>query len=243
MNAKDLFTEYRKTGDLQIRNKIVEDNLYMVDILIKKFMGKGIEREDLYQVGAMALINAVDRFDPEKGFEFSTFATPTILGELKKYFRDKGWALKVPRRLKETAIAIPAAKEKLTAQLGRTPTPKEVAGYMGKDEDEILEAMESNLAYGAYSLDDLFSADGEREGISLEKFTAIEEDGYSKVEYREILDKVLDGLSDANRFIYKKRFVEELSQAKIAEMLGVSQMTVSRAEKNIRQKIAAEMGT
>lgn len=242
MKTKELFLQYRETGDKDIRNQIVEENLYMVDILIKKYLGKGVDRDDLYQVGAMALINAVDRFDPDKGFEFSTFATPTVLGEIKKYFRDRGWALKVPRRLKEISIAIPPVQEKLSVELGRNPTPKEIAEEMGFDEIDILRAMESNLAYGAYSLDKFFSADGEDDGISMEKHTAIEEDGYKKLEYMEIIDKVLGELNDTSRFIYKKRFVEELSQAKIAEMLGVSQMTVSRAEKNIKEKLAKELG-
>jgi len=98
MTEKEMFREYYETRDTELRNRLVEDHLYMVDILIKKYLGKGVDRDDLYQVGAMALISAVDRFDPTKGFEFSSFATPTIIGEIKKYFRDKGWSMKVPRR-------------------------------------------------------------------------------------------------------------------------------------------------
>ena len=101
MDKKEMFRKYRETGDKEIRNRIVEEHLYMVDILIRKYLNKGMEYDDLYQVGAMALINAVERFDPEKGFEFSSFATPTILGEIKKHFRDTGWSMKVPRKLKE----------------------------------------------------------------------------------------------------------------------------------------------
>ena len=121
MQNKELFKEYYSTRDRELRNKLVEDHLYMVDILIKKYLGKGVDYDDLYQVGAMALISAVERFNPEKGFEFSSFATPTILGEIKKYFRDKGWSVKVPRHMKELSSSMPRVKEELTIELGRTP--------------------------------------------------------------------------------------------------------------------------
>lgn len=213
----------------------------MVDILIKKYLGKGVDRDDLYQVGAMALISAVDRFDPTRGFEFSSFATPTIIGEIKKYFRDKGWSMKVPRRLKEISVAIPRAKEALTSQLGRVPTVKEIADYMNLNEEDILQAMESSLAYGTYSLNQSFDDDNEDSGnAKFEKFAAKDERGYDSLENREIIDTVLGKLSDTNRFIFRKRFVEEKSQAEIAKELGVSQMTISRAEKAIRQKFRTE---
>ena len=141
MTTKETFQKYAETKDIKLRNKIVEENLYMVDILIRKYLGKGVDRDDLYQVGALALINAVERFDPSKGYEFSSFATPTILGEIKKYFRDKGWSLKVPRRLKEISVALPKAREVLTGKLGRAPTVAEVADYMGKKKEDILMAM------------------------------------------------------------------------------------------------------
>lgn len=237
-----MFEQYRQTHDLGLRNEIVEDHLYMVDILIRKYVGKGIDKDDLYQVGAMALINAVDRFDPSRGFEFSSFATPTILGEIKKYFRDKGWALKVPRRQKEKAIAIPAAKEKLTAKLGRVPTVRELAEEMNLSEEDVLEAMESSLAYGAVSLSEPFDEDGENgEGNKYEKFAVTIEKGYNSLENREIIDNVLQSMSDTSRFIFRKRFIEEKSQSEIAKDLGVSQMTISRAEKNIRKRFHEEM--
>ncbi len=241
MTEKEMFKKYYETHDLDLRNRIVEDHLYMVDILIKKYLGKGVDRDDLYQVGAMALISAVDRFDPTRGFEFSSFATPTIIGEIKKYFRDKGWSMKVPRRLKEISVAIPRAKETLTSQLGRVPTVKEIADYMNLNEEDILQAMESSLAYGTYSLNQSFDDDSEDSGnAKFEKFAAKDDRGYDSLENREIIDTVLGKLSDTNRFIFRKRFVEEKSQAEIAKELGVSQMTISRAEKAIRQKFRTE---
>jgi len=225
-----------------LRNRIVEEYLYMVDILIRKYLGKGIEKEDLYQVGALALINAVERFDPDKGYEFSSFATPTILGEIKKHFRDKGWSIKVPRRLKEISVALPKAKEVLSGKLDRTPTVAEVAKYMKLKEEDVLLAMESSLAYGTFSLNETFDDDGQfGDNARFEKFTSIEEIGYNGFENREIINTVLKGFSNTNRYIFKKRFVEEKSQAEIAKTLGVSQMTVSRAEKRIKERFASEL--
>ena len=242
MQNKERFEEYYKTKDIELRNRIVEDHLYMVDILIRKYLGKGIEWDDLYQVGAMALISAVDRFDPTKGFEFSSFATPTILGEIKKYFRDKGWSVKVPRRLKEISVALPKVKEDLSTSLGRVPTIPEIAEQMNIKEEDVLQAMESSLAYGAYSLNQSFDdEEGSSSGPMLEKFMAQEDTRYRGLEHREIIDTVMDSLNDTNRFIFRERFIEEKSQAEIAKSLGVSQMTISRAEKNIKERFASEL--
>ncbi len=157
----ELFDRYKETGDINIRNEIVEKYLYMVEVLIRKYLNKGVDYDDLYQVGAMALVSAVERFDPSKGFEFSSFATPTILGEIKKYFRDKEWILKVPRRQKEISLKIPAAKEELYEKLGRAPTVAELSEHLGYSEEDILQAIESGQAYGAYSLNQTFDENGE----------------------------------------------------------------------------------
>ena len=139
MTDMDLFLDYRNDPTIEKRNELVEKHLYMVDILIKKYLGKGVEYDDLYQVASLALVSAVERFDPEKGFEFSTFATPTILGEIKKYFRDKQWSLKVPRRLKEIAAKVQETKEDLAGKLLRQPTVKEIAEATGIEEEQIIE--------------------------------------------------------------------------------------------------------
>ena len=134
MMEQDLFIQYKKNPSIELRNKIVEKYLYMVDILIRKYLGKGVDYDDLYQVGALALVSAVERFDPDRGFEFSSFATPTILGEIKKYFRDKQWSLKVPRRLKEIAAKVQEAKEELYSKYQRKPTVEEIAKETGYTE-------------------------------------------------------------------------------------------------------------
>ena len=241
MIEKDLFIQYKKNKDIALRNQIVEKYLYMVDILIRKYLGKGVEYDDLYQVGALALVLAVERFEPDKGYEFSSFATPTILGEIKKYFRDKQWSLKVPRRLKEISLKVNDAKEKLYNQLNRKPTVEEIAKETGFSQEQILEAMESAQAYGTYSLDKTFDdAGAEGEGSFLEKYTGFEEAGFERVENSEIINKVLNDFSNQYRYIFKERFIYNRSQSEIAKVLGVSQMTVSRAEKNIIQQFKDE---
>ncbi len=237
-----MFLEYRKTKDPSLRNKIVEDHMYMVDILISKYRNKGVEYDDLYQVASLALISAVDRFDPERGYEFSSFATPTILGDIKKHFRDKAWSMKVPRRIKEMSGKLPKVKEKLTSQLGRVPNVDELAEAMGSDRAEILEVIEGGRAFYTMSLDQKFEDWGEdSESPAFEKYTADKEKGYDRLEYEEMIEKVLDELSDTNMYIFRKRFLENRSQAEIAEDLGVSQMTISRAERNIKARFAKEL--
>ena len=238
--AMQIFSEYAANPTIELRNKIVEDNLYMVDILIKKYMGKGVDYDDLYQVGAIALVNAVERFDPTKGFEFRSFATPTILGEIKKYFRDKQWSLKVPRRMKEIAMKVQETRDLLTTQLGRVPGLDEIADATGFDHEQIMQALESAKAYATYSLE-AASGDDEGEATALEKFIGFEDSGFERIELSEIINTVLDSFSDTYRYIFKQRFVENKSQAEIAQSLGVSQMTISRSEKAIVERFRKEL--
>lgn len=242
MINQELFEQYHKTKDVSLRNEIVESHLYMVNILISKYLNKGVDYDDLYQVGAMALIAAVERFDPGKGYDFSTFATPTIIGEIKKYFRDKQWSLKVPRRIKELAGKMQKTREKMAAELERDPTVDELAKALGVSQSDIIQAMESSMAYNAFSLNQTFDESGEEGEASIfERFTASEERGFDRIEYAEIIRRVLTDLSETNQYIFRKRFVEDKSQAQIAEELGVSQMTISRAEKNIKMRFQQEM--
>jgi RNA polymerase sigma-70 factor, sigma-B/F/G subfamily len=242
MNDQDLFNRYKDNPSIELRNEIVEKYLYMVDILIRKYLGKGVEYDDLYQVGALALVSAVERFDPGRGFEFSSFATPTILGEIKKYFRDKQWSLKVPRRLKEIAAKVQETKEQLYTEYHRKPTIEEIAKATGFPEEQIIEAMESYQAYGTYSLDKTFDDAGEDgESAFLEKYTGFNEAGYERIETSEIINKVMATFDDKSRYIFRERFIYNKSQAEIAKNLGVSQMTISRAERNIIDKFKAEM--
>lgn len=241
MMEQELFIKYKNNPTRELRNEIVEKHLYMVDILIRKYLGKGVEYDDLYQVGALALVSAVERFDPEKGFEFSSFATPTILGEIKKYFRDKQWSLKVPRRLKEIAAKVQETKEALYTEYHRKPTVEEISDATGFSKEQIIEALESSQAYGTYSLDKTFDDMGEDgESPLLEKYAGFVEKGYERIEISEIIKKVMETFSAQQRYICRQRFIYNRSQAEIAKALGVSQMTVSRAEKTIISKFKAE---
>ena len=242
MTNREKFTEYKKNPTIELRNEIVEEHLYMVDILIRKYLNKGVEYDDLYQVGALALVQAVERFDPERGFEFSSFATPTILGEIKKYFRDKQWSLKVPRRLKEISSKIQDVKDKLYSEYRRSPTVSEMAEATGFTEEQIIEAIDSSQAYGTYSLDKTFDDAGEDgENAFLERYTCFDEKGFERIETSEIIDSVLDTFNEQNKYIFRERFIYNRSQADIAKTLGVSQMTISRAERNIIKQFRAEL--
>ena len=238
MNS-ELFDQYAKHPTIELRNKIVEENLYMVDILIRKDLGKGVGYDDLYQVGALALVSAVERFDPSKGYEFKSFATPTILGEIKKYFRDKQWSLKVPRRLKEITSKVYEVKSDLASKLGRAPSIEEIAEVTGYSREQIMQSLESSKAYGTYSLESA-GASEENEDNPLEQYIGFEDAGYERVEINEIISKVLAGFSDTYKRIFRERFIENKSQAAIAKELGVSQMTISRAEKSIIEQFKKE---
>lgn len=240
-DTANLFKEYSRTKDLETRNKLVERYLYMVDILAKKYVNKGVDYDDLYQVGSMALVFAVERFDPDKGYEFTSFATPTIIGEIKRYFRDKGWAIKVPRKWKEISAKIPGAKDVLSQKLGRAPLVPELAEYLEVTEEDVLEAMESGQAYGTFSLQQTFDETGnEGESPIFERFTAKEETGYSSFENSEIIRQVMDTLNDQEKKVFAMRFFADKTQQEIANEIGVSQMTVSRMEKKLRGKFREE---
>lgn len=207
----------------KIRAVLIERHLPLVTFMARKFADRGEPLDDLIQVGTIGLIKAIDRFEISKGFEFSTFATPTIVGEIKRHFRDKTWAVRVPRRLQELGAAVNKATTELTHKLDRSPTPKEIAKHLGITVDEVAEALESNAAYSTVSLDvtsDTSTSIGE-------SFGALDE-ALEGVEYRESLKPLLAELDDREKRILQMRFFENLSQSQIATELGISQMHVSR---------------
>ena len=177
------------------------------------------------QVGTIGLLKSIDRFDSERGVEFSTYATPTIIGEIKRYFRDKGWAIRVPRRLQELRMQIGAATAELTQSLGRSPTPRELAEAIGCSVEEIIEGIESSHAYSTLSLD---SDDGDEMGGSMLDAIGVEDENLEHVEIRESLKPLLDALEPREKKILLLRFFKNKTQTEIAEEIGVSQMHVSR---------------
>ena len=238
----ELFSEYIATKDHQLRNKIFEEHIYIAEILSKKYVNKGVEYDDIYQVASLGLIYAIERFDPSKGFEFSSFATPTILGEIKKYFRDKEWIIKVPRRIQDSYRRINQAKEELQHKLMKVPTVDDIANYLNHTHEEVIEAMEGSFAYQPTSLDVKVSNSNDDSDLSLFEVLGLEDTKIAEIENKDFLRTIFDSLSKYDKKIIVDRFYNNKSQNEIAMELGVSQMTVSRLEKKIliklREKIA-----
>jgi RNA polymerase sigma-B factor len=209
------------------REGLVALHLPLVEHCARRFRNRGEPFEDLVQVGTIGLIKSIDRFDRERGVEFSTYATPTIIGEIKRYFRDKGWAIRVPRRLQELRMQISAATAELTQSLGRSPTPRELAGAIGCSVEEIVEGIESGNAYSTLSLDatDDNSDDG---GVSMLDMIGIDDEGLEHIEIRESIKPLLEALPSREKRILLLRFFKNKTQTEIAEEIGVSQMHVSR---------------
>jgi RNA polymerase sigma-B factor len=212
------------------RHALVELHLPLVEHLARRFAGRGEPLDDLVQVGTIGLIKSVDRFDPDRGVEFSTYATPTIIGEIKRHFRDKGWAVRVPRRLQELRLSLTSATEELSHQLGRAPTVAEIATRIGVSEEEVLEGLESANAYSTVSLDagsESGGGGGDGTATVLETI-GVDDEALDGVVYRATLRPLLAALPARERQILLLRFFRNMTQSQIAEEIGISQMHVSR---------------
>lgn len=238
---KDLFRAYSKNKDKDIRDKLIEKHIYIAEILSKKYANRGIEYDDIYQVACIGLIYAIDRYDMEKGYEFSSFATPTIIGEIKKYFRDKGWTIRVPRRIQELSKKINNAKVLLSQQLQRSPTVEDIASYLKCSEEEILEAMEASKVYAPQSLDVTYDSNNEDKDVNLADLIGEEDRYFSKIENNDFLVKTMEKLNDVEKQILIERYFNKKTQVSIAKMLDISQMTVSRIEKRVLEKLRKEI--
>lgn len=208
------------------RSTLIELHLPLVEHCARRFGNRGEPLEDLVQVGTIGLIKAVDRFDLDRGVEFSTYATPTILGEIKRHFRDKGWAIRVPRRLQELRLAIATATSELSQSLGRSPTPRELAERLEVGIEDVLEGLESAHAYATLSLD--AGEGGEGSAASMLETMGIDDAGLEHVEIRESLRPLLDSLPPREKQILMLRFFQQKTQSQIAAEIGISQMHVSR---------------
>ena len=210
----------------RVRDQLVEMHLPLVEYLARRFRNRGEPLDDLIQVATIGLIKSVDRFDLERGVEFSTYATPTIVGEIKRHFRDKGWAIRVPRRLQELKLALTKATSELSQKLGRSPTVAELAGHLEMTEEEVLEGLESANAYSAVSLDAPDGGDDDSPAVA--DTLGVEDESLEGVEYRESLKPLLDQLPAREKRILLLRFFGNMTQSQIAADLGISQMHVSR---------------
>ncbi len=234
-----LFSEYSRSRDPAIREQLVEQYAALVRSLARRFAGRGEPLEDLEQVGYLGLIAAIDRFEPELGLEFTTFATPTILGEIKRYFRDKSWAVRVPRRLQETYTRVVRAQEELGQQLGRSPSVAEIAKHLELEPEEVLQALEAGPAHRAVSLDG--PAPGGDDAGEMGDRLGQEDENLSRIELRQLLGSALQHLTPREQEIMLLRFVEELPQTEVARRLGISQMHVSRLQRAALEQLKREM--
>lgn len=241
MDTKELFRIYSENKEnKEIRNILIERHLYLVNLLSKKYINKGVDFEDIYQVGSLALIYAIDRYNIDKGYEFSSFATPTIIGEIKKYFRDKVWTLRVPRRVQELNKKISEAKLILEQENKKHPKVKDIAKYLDCSEEEILEAMEASYGYQPVSLDSSSNEDSEDKDVTLMDKVGHEENSFRNIEQKDFVEKFISTLNELEVKIFKDRFFLDKTQSVIAKELEISQMTVSRLEKKIVEKLKKE---
>lgn len=241
IDNKILFKQLKETNDPRIREYLIEKHLYIAEILSKKYVNRGIEYDDIYQVASLGLIYAVDRYDVDKGFEFSSFATPTIIGEIKKHFRDKGWTIRVPRRIQELSKKINNAKVTLSQDLQRSPTVEDIANYLNCTEEEVLEAMEASKVYTPQSLDLTYDSQNDDSDVNLADLIGEEDMYFSKIENNDFLLKGMEKLNDMEKKILIDRFFNKKTQIAIAEDLDISQMTVSRVEKRVIEKFRKDL--
>jgi RNA polymerase sigma-B factor len=246
VDDKILLRRYHEDGDLQAREQLIEQYMSLVRSLARRYSYRGEQLEDLVQIGAIGLIKAIDRFDLERGVELTTYATPNIIGEIKRHFRDKGWSVRVPRGLQELNVQLSRLVEQLTVQLSRSPTIPELAKAAGVEEEEVLEALESGRAYTSLSLS-VGGGGGDDDDLDPLESLGTEEHQYEVSEDRAVLAPGFKVLDERERKILQLRFFEGLTQSQIAQQVGISQMHVSRlirrSLEKIRETIAADEGS
>ena len=234
--TRELFRRYKEDGDMEAREQLVMSHLNLVRFLANKFKNRGEPLDDLVQVGYLGLLKAIDRFDPDRGLEFTTYATPTILGEIKRHFRDKGWSVRVPRRLQELSAKVNQATDTLTTQFQRSPTIQEIADYLDASVDEVLEAMESSSAYSSVPLEGTGSSENDDAPSVIDRYGS-EDNELAFTDDRLVIEEALKGFSPREREVIELRFLKGMTQIEIAEQLGISQAQVSRLLRRTLKKI------
>jgi RNA polymerase sigma-B factor len=222
-----LFRRYLEGGDPRVRNELVARFLPLARDLATRYSHSDEPLDDLVQVASIGLLKAIDRYDPTRGTKFTSYAAPTILGELKRYFRDNGWALRVPRGLQERALAAKRTVEALSAELGRSPTPRETAAALGSAPEDVLEALEVAASYRLLSLDAPSGHDSSR-GAEFGDLVGTDDATYELVEEREAIARSWHELPELEQKVVQLRFFHDLTQSEIGEQIGYSQMHVSR---------------
>ncbi len=237
------FAEFARTRDPKLRHQLIEAHLGLAEYLARRFSNRGEPLDDLVQVGSVGLLKAVDRFEPVRGVEFSTYATHTIVGELKRHFRDKGWAVRAPRRMQELYLRLGKVVATLSQELGRSPTIQELATEAQVSEEEVLEALEAGQAYRFSSLD--APSPAEEDGDNMASYLGKDDSGLVDAEHRAALSPLISSLPPREQMILHLRFFEGMTQSEIAGRLGISQMHVSRllARSLAQLRTAAEAET
>ncbi|MBY4798099.1 SigB/SigF/SigG family RNA polymerase sigma factor [Collinsella sp. AGMB00827] len=234
--TRELFRRFKEHDDLEAREQLVLSHLNLVRFLANKFKNRGEPLDDLMQVGYLGLLKAIDRFDISRGLEFTTFATPTILGEIKRHFRDKGWSVRVPRRLQELSAKVNQTTDILTAELQRSPTVEEIADYLDSSVDEVLEAMESSSAYSSVPLEGAGFSDFDDAPSVIDRY-ATEDEALNLTDDRLVIEEALADFSPREREVIELRFVKGMTQIEIAKLLGISQVQVSRLLRRTLKKV------
>jgi len=238
---KTLLRRYHEHGDLAAREQLIEQYMSLVRSLARRYSYRGEQLEDLVQIGAIGLIKAIDRFDLNRGVELTTYATPNIIGEIKRHFRDKGWSVRVPRGLQELNVQLSRLIEQLTVQLARSSTIPELAKAAGVPEEDVLEALESGRAYSSVSLSTGGGGDDEDGDLDPLESIGTEELQYEISEDWALLAPGFRALDERERTILHLRFFKGLTQSQIAQQVGISQMHVSRLIRRSLEKIREEI--
>ena len=231
---KRLLQLWNETHLPEYRDRLVEAHLYIAEIIARKFSGRGVDYDDLYQVASLALFKAIGRYDPERGIQLSSFVTPGMVGEVKNYFRDKSRTIRPPRRSTELIRLVESARQELTQQLSRSPRVDEIAVHANLTEDEVLEGLEA-ASMQPISLDQ--QTVDEDEDLTLRQAIGTEEKGYSEFENADLLRRSMDQLTPKQQEVIRLRFFENLSQREVAQRTGVSQMSVSRTERSALERL------
>jgi RNA polymerase sigma-B factor len=237
---RELFAHFAQTGSAAERDALIERFLPLARSLAARFIGRAEAFDDVFQVACVGLVKAIDRFDAERGGAFTTFAVPTIAGEIKRYYRDRTWTVHVPRDLKDLTLKVGRAIETLEAELGRKPTVPEVAAQLHASDEDVLEALQATYAKRARSLDaPPPGGDGDEYGIALGATLGVEEAGFAHIERSETLRCLMVALTERERTVVRLRFDEDMTQREIGERIGVSQMQVSRILREATDKLRA----
>ncbi len=239
--TRELFRRFAAEHDPGVRDELVVSHLNLARYLAMRFAHRGEQIDDLVQVGTLGLIKAIDRYDPSRGVEFTTYAAPTIIGEIKRYFRDKGWAVRVPRRQQELNLAVNREIERAAIDLGRSPTVADLAARLSVSEEAIIEAQELGQMYNLLSIDSELAAARDARTSTLLDYLGREDPELALLEDKANLERALHALDPRERVILYLRFYENASQAEVAKRFGVSQMHVSRLQARALEKLKREL--